>query len=157
VVPYPHDIAFVYYWHLRDLPSAAVWFQRAAALPDSPNWLQPLAAGMLTAGNDRTTARSMWNQIRQSEEEWLRRTAERSLRQLDALDVIDALQAVISRVPPPDGQYSWPDLVRRGVVRGIPLDPAGTPYAIDPATGAIAVSDQSALFPMPDRVHSVPQ
>ncbi len=45
---YSHDIAFVHYWHLRDYKTAAEWFQRAADQPSAPNWLRPLAAGMLT-------------------------------------------------------------------------------------------------------------
>ena len=72
---YYHDIAFVYYWHLRDFEAAALWFQRAGELPNSANWLKPLAAGMLSASNDRASARFLWNQILKSDEEWLRKTA----------------------------------------------------------------------------------
>jgi hypothetical protein len=154
---YLHDIAFVYYWHLRDFKTAAMWFQRAADLPDSPNWLRPLAASVLGAGKDRTSARFLWNQILQSDEEWLRRAAERSLRQLDALDLIDRLQPIVNRFPPPPGQpYSWEALAMRGILRGIPLDPTGTPFEIDPATGAVSVSNRSPLYPMPHRHHSPP-
>jgi tetratricopeptide (TPR) repeat protein len=154
---YLHDIAFVYYWHLRDFEASALWFQRAAELPNSPNWLKPLAAGVLVAGNDRTSARFLWNQILQSEEEWLRKTAERSLKQLDALDAIDQLQAIVMRFPPPPGgQYSWQALARRGILRGIPLDPTGTPFEIDPVTGAVSVSGRSTLSPMPERLHARP-
>jgi len=147
---YFHDIAFVHYWHLRDFKTAADWFQRAADQPGAPNWLRPLAAGMLTAGNDRSSARLLWTQILQSDQEWLRTTATRSLRQLDALDFIDKLQPIVARFPPAPGTpYSWVDLARRGILRGIPLDPAGTPFEIDPATGTISVSKDSSLFPMP--------
>jgi hypothetical protein len=152
---YLHDIAFVYYWHLRDFEASALWFRRAADLPNSPNWLKPLAAGVLSVSNDRASARFMWNQILQSDEEWLRRTAERSLKQLDALDVIDQLQPIVMRFPPPPGgQYSWVALARRGVLKGIPLDPTGVPYEIDPVTGTITVSERSTLSPMPERVHA---
>jgi hypothetical protein len=155
---YVHDIAFVYYWHLRDLEAAARWFNRAADLPNSPNWLRPLAAGVLSVGNDRASARFMWSQILQSDEEWLRKTAERSLRQLDALDAIDQLQAIVKRfTPPPGGQYSWPALARRGLLRGTPLDPTGTPFEIDAGTGAVSVSPRSTLSPMPERVHALPK
>lgn len=149
---YLHDIGFVYYWHYRDFKTAAMWFERAADLPDSPTWLRPLAASVLGAGNDRASARFLWNQILQSEEEWLKRTAERSLRQLDALDAIDQLQAIARRFPPPPGQpYSWESLVRRGILRGIPADPAGTPFDIDAATGAVSLSASSPLHPLPHR------
>ena len=147
---YFHDIAFVHYWHLRDFKTAADWFQRAADQPNAPNWLRPLAAGMLTAGNDRSSARLLWSQIVQSDEEWLRTTATRSLRQIDTLDLIDQLQVYVRRYPPPPGtEYSWVDYARRGIFKGVPLDPAGTPLDMDPATGTITVSKDSSLYPMP--------
>ncbi len=147
---YFHDIAFVNYWHRRDLKAAATWFQRAAEQPNSPNWLPPLAAGILTAGNDRASARLLWNEILKSDEKWLRDNAARSLRQLDTLDLIDQLQAVVQRYPPAPGEpYSLETLVRRRVLRFVPPDASGTPLEIDPQTGAIMVSRASPLWPMP--------
>jgi tetratricopeptide (TPR) repeat protein len=147
---YFHDIAFVHYWHRRDFTTAAEWFQKAAALPNSPNWLTPLAAGILTAGNDRASARFLWSQMLGSDEEWIRKNAKRSLMQIDALDAIDQLTRIVQRFPPPEGQgYSWQWLVRRGVLRGIPADPTGTPFEIDPVSGTVKVSTASTLSPMP--------
>lgn len=146
---YYHDVAFVHYWHRRDFKAAAAWFQRASEQPDAPIWLEPLAAAMLNAGGDRSSARFVWTQLLQSEEAWLRGAAVWRLQQLDALDQIDRLQQLVSRYPPPDGRYSWDWLVRRRGLRGIPVDPAGAPYALDPATGAVSVSPDSPLQPMP--------
>jgi hypothetical protein len=147
---YFHDIAFVHYWHLRDFKTAAVWFQRAGEQPNSPNWLMPLAAGMLAAGNDRASARLLWTQILDADQEWLRRTAIRSLQQLDALDGIDQLEGILRRFPPAPGTpFSWVDLWKRGVLNGVPLDPAGTPFELDSATGKVSVSKASPLWPMP--------
>jgi tetratricopeptide (TPR) repeat protein len=148
---YYQDIAFVYYWHLRDYQAAATWFRRASERPNAPNWLAPMAATMLTHGQDRASARFLWNQIRTSDQDWLRRAAERSLLQLDAMDAIDMLQAAITRAAmPPGDPYSWRILVRRGVLRGIPADPAGVPFDINPKTGEVTVSRSSPLFPMPE-------
>jgi len=146
---YPHDIAFVYYWHLRDYSAAAEWFRRAAALPDAPNWLTPMAATMLTHSQDRASARFLWQRIQESEEPWLQRAAERALLQLEALDQIDRLQAGITRHPEPPGGYSWDAYTRKGRLRAVPVDPSGTPFAIDPVTGRVSVSTQSRLSPMP--------
>lgn len=147
---YYHDIGFVHYWALRDPEGAAAWFRRAAALPGAPNWLLPVAASMMSEASDRTSARYLWRQILQADEEWLRRRAERALLQLDALDQIDQLTAIASSAPRGPGEpLSWTMLVRSGRLRGIPVDPTGTPYEIDPATGRVTVSEGSALFPMP--------
>jgi hypothetical protein len=148
---YYHDIAFVHYWIRRDPATASAWFTKAAALPKAPSWLRPLAATMLGAGGDRKAARFLWMQMQQADEEWLRHNATRSLSQLDAMDAIDQLQPIVQRFPPPAGEpYSWEHLVRRRVLRGIPLDPGGTPFAIDPATGAVSVARASSLSPMPE-------
>jgi tetratricopeptide (TPR) repeat protein len=148
---YYHDIGFVYYWHLRDYKTAAVWFQKAAAQPNAPNWLTPLAASMLVHGNDRASARFLWQQIAKSEEPWLRRNAERALLQLQALDQIDQLEAVVRRFPPAGGDpFTWGDLLHRRILIREPVDPLGAPYLIDPVTGRVRVSQQSPLFPMPE-------
>jgi hypothetical protein len=147
---YFHDIAFVHYWHLHDPVAAASWFKRAAEQPAAPNWLQPLAATMVSA-KDRRAARILWQQILQSDQPWLRRTAQRSLTQLQALDQIDELQALVLRADLPAGRrVTWTDLVRRGVVPGVPVDPAGVPYQLDPDTGRVMLSPTSSLNPMPD-------
>jgi hypothetical protein len=146
---YYHDIGFVHYWALQDPEGAAAWFRQAAAIPGAPNWLLPVAAAMLTE-TDRGAARYLWRQIMEADEEWLRKRAERGLLQLDALDQIDRLSTVVTATPRREGEpYSWPALMRQGLLRGRPVDPAGTPYAIDPATGRVSVSEKSPLFPMP--------
>ncbi len=144
---YYHDIGFVYYWRMHDFQSAATWFRRAAEQPNAPNWLTPLAASMLTRGQDRAAARFMWQQMLKSEEAWLRRSAERALVQLLALDQIDRLEAEVNRHPLAAGEsYSWSALAGK---RGVPVDPTGTPYDLDPVTGRVTVSTQSPLHPMP--------
>jgi len=135
---------------MRDFRTAADWFQRAANQPGAPNWLQPLVPAMLNAGGDRASARLLWGNLLQGDQEWLRRTAARRLRQLDALDAIDQLQQIVSRFPPSPGErYSWELLIRRRVLRGIPVDPAGAPFQIDPSTGLVDVAPDSELQPMP--------
>jgi hypothetical protein len=147
---YYHDVAFVHFWHRHDYKAAADWFRRAAAQPGAPNWLEPLVATMLTAGGDRASARLLWGQMLQSDEEWLRRNAAWRLQQLDSLEHVDQLQRLVERFPPPAGRpYSWAHLVRGRALPGIPLDPTGTPYEIEAATGRVSVSRSSALQPMP--------
>lgn len=147
---YYHDIGFVHYWSLDDPAAAAVWFQRGSEQPGAPPWLKPLAASMLTQGADRTSARYLWRQILDSEEPWLRRSAERALAQLDALDQIDWLTPRVKAAPRAPGEpYSWQAVVRARYLPGIPTDPAGTPYEVDAQTGEVRVSGASPLMPMP--------
>jgi len=147
---YYQDIGFVHYWHLRDYKTAADWFKRAHAKPGAPNWLEPLAAAIMTEAGDRESSRFLWSRILESDEPWLQRRAERGLAQIKALDDIDQLNALVAQFPPPAGEaYSWDWLVRRRVLRGVPPDPAGTPYRIDPATGTVTLDVESELNPLP--------
>ena len=148
---YYYDIGFLYYWHLRDYKAAASWFQRASEQPNSPNWLRPLMAAMLTSANDRASARFLWQQMLQSDQEWMRRNAERRLQQIDALDLIDRIEAFIKQYPPaPAEAFTWEGLMRRSPLREIPRDVTGTPFALDPVTGKVTVAIESPLQPMPD-------
>jgi hypothetical protein len=148
---YMQDIGFVHYWWTHDFKAAAGWFNRAAQVPGAPWFLKSLAATTLAEGGDRRSSRLIWESIRETAEiEWLRNDAERRLAQLTALDQIDQLQAVLDAVARRDGTPApdWGALIRAGVLRGIPLDPVGTPYEIDPP-GRVRLSRGSRLFPLP--------
>jgi hypothetical protein len=148
---YVMDIGFVHYWQLGDVATAAQWFKRASEIPGAPNWLRPLAGTILVQGGDRASSRFLWQQLRDSaDQEWLRVLAERRLVQLQALDVADRIQEVATRyASQTDPPYSWERLVRAGAMPGVPLDPAGAPYALGPWSAVVRVAPQSPLQPMP--------
>lgn len=152
---YYHDIAFVHYWSLRDPRAASAWFQRASQQPGAPNWLMPVAAAMLTQGGDRQSSRFIWEQMLNSDQEWLRRRADHALKQLEALDQIDRLNALIAQTPKPGAEpYTWTWFARARGLRGVPVDPSGFPYKLDPSTGQVTVSEESLLFPLPRPVEA---
>jgi tetratricopeptide (TPR) repeat protein len=157
---YYHDIGFIYYWHLRDYQQAAEWFQRGADVPGAPFWLKTYAAVMLTRGGDRQASRALWTQIGQNEEsEWLRTTSQLRLKQLDALDQIDVLKRIVGDYTKRTGTRaeSWEQLAAAGAVRGLPLDPSGTPYRLDAKTGEIGVAEASDLWPLPTEPAAAPE
>jgi DNA mismatch repair protein MutH len=92
----------------------------------------------------------MWQALYESAEvEWLRRDAERRLAQLRALDDLDALQAIVDRAAAAGSRpRSWQDLVRAGLLKRIPVDPAGKPYELD-AAGRVHLAPGSGLLPLP--------
>jgi tetratricopeptide (TPR) repeat protein len=157
---YYHDIGFIYYWNLHDYQKAAEWFDRGGSLPGAPFWLKTYAAVMLTRGGDRQASRAMWTQIGQNQEsDWLRTTSQLRLEQLDALDEIDVLKRIVKDFTERTGQpaRSWRQLASAGAVRGAPLDPSGTPYTLDPATGDIGVAPDSTLWPLPTEPAAAPE
>jgi len=134
---YMQDLGFIYYWHMRDFKAAAAAFQAAAEMPRAPTWLRPLAAVTLAEGGQRDASRALWQQLAQSEEQWLSSSATLRLAQLDAMDIMEAWRTVRRE---------------RGVPPPLPLDPSGTPFVIDPATGDITVARESKLFPLPGQI-----
>ena len=148
---YAHDIGFVYYWWLEDYKAAAHWFAKGGQLPGAPSWLAPLAATTLAQGGDRQSSRLLWSQLGESEIEWIRSNAQHRLQQLHAMDVVDELNRVSQRFTTREGRPpgDWRDLIVGERLRGTPVDSAGVPFELDPATGRVDVSHGSALFPLP--------
>jgi hypothetical protein len=143
-------IGFVHYWWRQDYQEAAAWFTRAAGFPGAPIWMAPLAASTLAQGGSRQASRILWQQIAQTaEDEWFRNDARRQLQKLDALDQLDQLQAVVNAFhqrqgsPPAD----WSELRAAGYLKGIPVDPSGTPYRLE--SGNVILDRNSRLWPLP--------
>jgi tetratricopeptide (TPR) repeat protein len=147
---YLQDIGFVYYWFRHDYLTAAEWFRKAADVPGAPSWLRLLAATTLAQGGDRASSRTMWTAILQTAEtEWQRKEAQRRLIQLQALDMIDELQRALDEYGRRTGvKPDWRTLVGSRVLRGIPVDPTGTPF--DLLDGRVQLSKSSALWPPPE-------
>jgi tetratricopeptide (TPR) repeat protein len=137
---YFEDIAFVYYWWLKDFHKAAEWFKRAGEQPGAPTWLAPLAAVTLAEGGDRRSSRFLWNQIFEtSDNEWMRNNAHRRLRQLDAMDALDELNRRVDIFTTREGRppRAWRELA------------TAVPYVLNPETGKIELDRRSQLWPLP--------
>jgi hypothetical protein len=69
---------------------------------------------------------------------------------LDAEDQIEALQRIVQAFHGDTGRYpaGWIELAQLGRIKGIPLDPSGVPYALDPASGVVGVTADSSLYPL---------
>lgn len=156
---YMEDIGFVYYWWLRDFQKAAMWFKRSSEQPGAPSWMGPLAATTLAEGGDRQSSRFLWTRIQESTDiEWVRTTADRRLQQLDAMDMIDELNRRVQRFIARERRApaDWSEFGRAEGLRGIPLDPGGTPYELDPSTGRIDLARHSQLWPLPSETAQRP-
>jgi hypothetical protein len=148
---YMQDIGFVHYWWDHDYQAAGTWFARSAEQPGAPWWMRSMAAVTLASGGNRQSSRQMWQSMAESATvEYQRNHAQRALAQLDALDAIDLLRPIVERFATQSGAppRDWQALVRAGLLRGIPADPAGVPFKIE-ADGTIDVDPTSPLSPLP--------
>ena len=146
------DIGFVYYWWVRDYATAAGWFNRAAEMPNAPEWLKPLAAVTLAQGGNRASSRTLWTDIvRSAELDWVRRQGDFRLKQLDAMDGIDTVHGFVERYRDSVGALptSWDEMIRARIIRDIPRDPTGVPFRLDPSTGEVTLEPESPLNPLP--------
>jgi hypothetical protein len=80
----------------------------------------------------------------------MQQAAKRGLMRLDAEQQIERLLTVVNRYYDDVGRFpaSWDELVRAGRLPGVPVDPSGTPYVVDPVSGQVTVQRQSYLFPL---------
>jgi hypothetical protein len=144
-------LGFVHYWWEQDYSTAARWFAKASQIPGAPTWMASLAAVTLEHGGNRQASRQMWVSIAERESnEWFRVEAQRRLRQLDALDQMDELGRLLGRFEAGAGRpaRAWLELVHARLLRGVPLDPQGTPYRLD--AGQVHLDPSSPLLPLPD-------
>jgi tetratricopeptide (TPR) repeat protein len=149
---YYEDIGFVYYWWKQDYQRAAEWFERAAKQPGAPNWLFGLAATTLAEGGSRASSRRLWTQLlNEPDAAYIRESARHRLLQLDALDAVDELNKARQRFKDRVGRMprSWEELAAAERWRGLPADPAGIPYVVNPQTERVEVSRQSPMWPLP--------
>ena len=152
---YFHDAGFVEYWWRRDSRAAADWFMKAAKLPDSPIWLEPLAASVLAAGGEREASRQAWLQLNQTaDHEWIRQAARRGLLQLDAEGQIEILERLVHTFFDRNGRFpaSWHEMTAARLLRQVPVDPTGYVYDLDAVTGTVTVGSKSTLFPLRRRI-----
>jgi hypothetical protein len=148
---YMQDIGFVHYWWGHDYQAAGTWFAKSAEAPGAPWWMRSMAAVTLASGGNRQSSRQMWLSIAQSATvEYQRNHAQRALAQLDALDQIDILSPFVDRFARENGAppRDWQVLIGAGMLRGVPVDPAGVPYRIQP-DGTVDLDPASPLHPLP--------
>jgi len=149
---YVQDIGFVYYWWIGDYEKAADWFTRASEIAGAPWWLRSLAAVTRAQGGDRESSRRLWRAMYESaDNDWVRNSAAWRLAQLDALDGIDQLAAAAGQFKARTGAFpsSWDALIRARLIRGVPLDPSGAPFMLDPEAEGVTLSPESPLNPLP--------
>ena len=146
---YAHDIGFMHYWYTGRFDEAARWFTRAAAMSGAPRWLRPLAAVTLAQGGDRHGARRLLVELAATSDGYIRRSAERGLAQLQALDDLDRLRTLLRDHVVRTGEYPAALTNLRTTTLPVLLDPAGRPYTYDAARGTVSLAADSPLSPLP--------
>jgi hypothetical protein len=148
---YYHDTGFIYYWWLNDRQKAAEWFAKAGDRPGAAEWLKPLAAVTLAEGGNRELSRQLFRELQKSDVEYVRKSAEQRLVQLDAMDQLDELNRRLTafRTREHREPKDFREFAIAAGLRAWPADPTGTPYVLNQQTGLFDLNQQSKLFPLP--------
>jgi tetratricopeptide (TPR) repeat protein len=145
-------LGFVHYMDRHDPKSAEEAFTRGSNVKGALPFMKVMAARMAERSDDMTTAVYLWKAVYDiTFDPTVKDTAMRHLASLQVMMDITELTRRVQFYQQKTGAFpaGWPDLVRAGLLQGIPLDPNGTAYKLMPY-GMVQVEDPSK-FPYLNR------
>ena len=137
-----YDLGYLYY-DLKDYAGAAKAFEAGSKVPNAHPFLKVLAAQAAQHGGEEDTARMLWTSVLEtSRDKYIRNNAIWHLRALKADRDCTQLEEIVQAYRQQTGHFpsSFEEMMRAGMLRGIPLDPRGNEYQLDPQ-GHVFVSD----------------
>lgn len=141
------DLGFIYYWDLRDYPSASRVLRAGSERPGAFVWMKVMAATVAAQGGESRTSRLLWSEIyRQADNDQVRQSALEHLAALEAQEQIKLLNDLLIRYEEREQRLagSFRELVAAGYLRAVPKDPSGVPYSVSP-DGRAVLAPQSKV------------
>lgn len=153
------DLGFLYYWRLKDYPSAATAYIQASQNPKAPPWVKLMAARISERGGSIETSRTIWYQIYDStKDDKVRKMALEQLRGIKAQEDELNIDSLAEQYSKRFGRYpdSTKELRDTRLLGGVPIDPAGFPYILDP-DGKSRLDPKSPIIAEPPLPASAPK
>jgi hypothetical protein len=138
-------LGFIHYLDRRDYKAAAAAFLKGSEVPGALPWMKVMAARMAEHGEDRSTAIYLWKAVYDTSiDPEVKDTAIQHLASLRAEEDIEQLEQRVKIYRERTGALPsrWLDMVRAGVLPGLPQDPNGAEYKLLP-DGTVDVQDPS--------------
>jgi hypothetical protein len=132
---FPFYMGYTSYFSLGETETAGKAMAEAAQLPGSPAYLPGLASRMLSEAKDPGKALAMLETIVRQESDPLRRAVlERRIREVTVERDLQALEWAVESYREKMGAIprELSDLVRAGILPGIPAEPNGGRYRMEP-------------------------
>ena len=142
-----YNLGFIYYLDLKDYPNAAAVFLRGSEKPQAHPAMKVLAAQAAQHGGDEHTAGLLWETMYETtRDKYIRETAVWHLRALKVDQDVTKLEDLVGVYRQRYGRLpaNLIEMVRAGLLPGIPVDPLGNPYKLA-FNGKIVVSDPESL------------
>jgi tetratricopeptide (TPR) repeat protein len=141
-------LGFVHYLDRHDYKAAQQAFEKGSEVPGALPWMKTMAARMAVHSGDRGTAIALWQVVYDTNpDKMTREGAAQHIASLQTDAQIEELERLVqayqerTHVLP----YRWLDLVRAGLLRGIPMDSSGAAFKLMP-DGTVEV-ENPARFP----------
>jgi hypothetical protein len=138
-------LGFIHYLDRRDYKAAQQAFEKGSEVPGALPWMKVMAARMAENAEDISTALSLWQAVHDTTRDPTTRDAAlKHITSLQAEAGINELTRRVNYYREKTGMQpsSWSDLVRAGLLRGVPADPSGAPYELLP-DGRVKVRDET--------------
>jgi len=147
------DLGYIY-WRTGNYEKAAEWYARGAEVPGARGWMQSMAGLMKVKGGRREEARAIYTSYYESDDPAVKAHAYGRLKQIQALDEIDAINRVLAAykeqtgVCPPNLQaltQKWRSMRLNLDDERNPVDPDGFPYIYDATMCAVGMNPETTL------------
>jgi hypothetical protein len=128
------DLGFIYYFELHDYDKAAAAFLEGSKRPGAMTWMKVLAAKVSEQGDNSETSKFLWNEIyTSSSDPQMKENAATHLQLLKSDEDCKAIDAVSGEFQKRNSREpeSIQELVRAGLLKGVPADPMGYAYVLD--------------------------
>jgi hypothetical protein len=128
------DLGFVYYMDLKDYDKASQAFLEGSKNPSAQIWMKTMAAKIASEGDSSSTSTFLWNEIYNSAPDpSVKKNAMDHLQLLRAQEDCKQLDAIGEQYEKRLGKRParLSELIEAGLLRGVPADPLGYPYALD--------------------------
>ncbi|MCD6419920.1 MAG: hypothetical protein J7L41_04305 [Synergistetes bacterium] len=127
-------IGFLYYFYLEDYSRAAKYFRLSARMPNSKPYVRSLALMAYYRSGRLTLAKQYLLSVYHSTNDKRRKKILlRKIRWIDTLIILNKTVVFFKKI---EGRYprTLRELVEKGYIKKIPVDPFGKGYYIDPNT-----------------------
>lgn len=130
-----YSLGYLYFLEKHDPIAASQAFYEGSKNPGAMPWMRVMAAAMAQHGGELQKAQFLWTKIYEtSDNKLIKENALKHLRALKVDEDVLTLQALVNRFQKTTGHLpsSWLEMVYRGWVNRIPVDPLGHTYKLTP-------------------------
>ncbi|HEV3041731.1 MAG TPA: hypothetical protein VHA33_28460 [Candidatus Angelobacter sp.] len=140
-------LGYIHYFDRKDYKAAREAFQTGSEKPGAYFWMKVMAAEMAQHAGETSFAEEIWKRLYEStQDQMVKDNAQQHLAALSVEKLIEELDKRVEFFRQKTGQLpsSWYDLIRAGLLRGIPIDTAKNPLKLMP-DGTIQVADPAKV------------